>query len=285
MSGKLFAGLNRPLICEHKTSALPFEPTGILHNHDGYEILLFLEGDAGFFSEQRKIPLRRGDLLLIHPYFFHRVEPREECRYDRIVLNITEEYLRENSSTATNLADCFSAAGYGGVGSIRLPEEQLSVFIRLADALEQALQKKQFGDDLLAKSCFVQFMVLLNRSLPSKPSVVCPDCMPRLVSETFSYIEQHLSEDITLSELAGQIHHNADYIGRCFKQVTGLSIQQFIIAKRLAVAQKLLREGTAPGDACCMSGFHDYSNFSRTFAKHIGQSPKQYQKERRTLYS
>ena len=105
--------------------------------------------------------------------------------------------------------------------------------------------------------------------------------MPGLVMETFNYIENHLTEEITLKCLEENLHYNGTYISRRFKRITGISLQNFIIAKKVMLSCKLLREGVSPCNACEMTGFNSYSNFSRTFSKQVGMSPKKYQMENR----
>jgi len=279
-SKKVFSKLDLPFLCEHKTSVLPAASSGIFHNHDGYELLLFLEGEAIFFSEEVCFSPKRGDLILIPPFTFHRVEQKEQSPYDRVLLNLREELLQELSSDITDLSTCFSPAGYRSLSTLHLSENTLTELLQLTGSLEHCLYTNHFGNDVLAKSYLVQFMVLLNRMVPQRNTAACPELMPLIVSNTFAYIEAHLLEEITLSALAKSLHHNGDYISRCFKHATGLSLQQFIITKRLTLAQKLLRKGLSPGDACEQSGFHNYCNFSRTFSKHIGCSPRQYANEK-----
>ena len=64
-----------------------------------------------------------------------------------------------------------------------------------------------------------------------------------------------------------------------------MPIQQYIIEKRLTQAKKLLRMGKPPIDVCFLCGFNNYSNFSRTFSKHLKLSPKQYQISARASFS
>lgn len=64
--------------------------------------------------------------------------------------------------------------------------------------------------------------------------------MPRLIQDTMMYIEEHLAEEITLSDLSAVFFHNGTYISRCFKGVTGLTISQYILYKRISLAQKYL---------------------------------------------
>lgn len=273
---KVFLGLDCPLICEHKTAPLWTDPNGTLHNHDGYELFLFLEGCVTFFSERGGFSLEPGSLLLIPPHIFHRAELKKTACCDRFVINVREELMKEISTSASNLASCFSPEGAPALTLLRPDADTFRELVRTAGTLECCLRKKQFGDDVLANACLVQFMVTANRILPCRDALPSTSLMPAVVSETFAYIEHHLSEDITLSGLAAQLHHNGDYISRCFKKTAGISLQQFIITKRLAVAQRLLREGRTPGEACRLSGFRNYCNFSRTFSGHTGCSPGKY---------
>lgn len=55
--------------------------------------------------------------------------------------------------------------------------------------------------------------------------------------------------------------------------------------KRAPQAKKLLRMGKPPIDVCFLCGFNNYSNFSRTFSKHLKLSPKQYQISTRASFS
>jgi YesN/AraC family two-component response regulator len=100
--------------------------------------------------------------------------------------------------------------------------------------------------------------------------------MPSLVSNAIAYIEQNISKGITLNDLSEHFHHNGTYISRTFKKTTGISLNNYIIQKRINISKKYMCAGYRPYDACYLSGFNDYSNFSRTFKKQTGLSPKEF---------
>jgi AraC-like DNA-binding protein len=101
--------------------------------------------------------------------------------------------------------------------------------------------------------------------------------VPSYIIQTFQYINLHLLEEIHLDTLAELSHINKYYLCRSFRSYTGISIGQYIIEKRLILATKKIQAGISPSDACFQSGFNNYPNFSRTFSKRIGLSPKAYQ--------
>ena len=240
--GRKFTALESELSCEYKTIQHAIDPSMVLHNHDGHEILLVLSGKLNFFTEFGGVRLERGDLICIHELDFHRGELLTHDEYDRVLIE--------------------KAVGY-------------------AKALQEALKGKRPGDDLVADAFFKLIMVQLNSHFTQSAMMKHTEIMPKLVTETFQYIENHLWEEINLSRLEEELHYNGTYISRCFKRITGITLQQFIIAKKVTLSCKLLREGYAPCDVCYMTGFNNYSNYSRTFSKQMGKSPKKYQMDYR----
>lgn len=83
---------DRDFICFCKDS--PITVTSMIHNHDGYEIYLFLSGEIRIIFENDNRIMKRGDLVLIPPpYVFHFAVPVGSSTYSRVVINIKESYM------------------------------------------------------------------------------------------------------------------------------------------------------------------------------------------------
>lgn len=94
------------------------------------------------------------------------------------------------------------------------------------------------------------------------------------------YIEAHIAEDIHRDDLAKYVYLNPDYLNRVFKQETGYSLKEYILEKKMALAQKLLRTTRLPvGVISCRVGFTQISHFSATYKKQFGCTPMQERKE------
>lgn len=278
-TNNIFSILDNDVICQHKLETLPQFPDITFHNHDGYEIFLFLEGDTDYYVEGSGKHLEKGDLILTAPYVFHSSDSRYTRTYERIVINIKDSYMKTLCSHVTDLSLCFSKASHNRMNLIKLSEEEIKLFTLLTTELESNLSATSFGSELMIPALLTQILVMLNKkTLADDSHIIFTSVMPKIVKDTISYINEHITEAVSLSDLSRNIHHNADYISRCFKSVTGVSVQQFIIEKRCSLAKKYLSEGISPCDACFLSGFNNYSNFSRTFSKYTGMSPKQYQR-------
>lgn len=278
---KKFTALEAEILCECKTITAPLDYSMDLHNHDGYEVLLVLRGIVNLYTEFGGSRLERGDLICMDELSFHRVEVITRGIYDRIVVNVKRHVLEAASSRQTDLQTCFRRSHLSNVNVIHLSEEEIWQLDLYAHSLQTSLLGKMPGDEILTDACLKQNMVTVNRHFLEQDIHPRTEIMPGLVMETFKYIENHLAEEITLKNLEESLHYNGTYISRCFKRIAGISLQSFIIAKKIMLSCKLLREGMSPCDVCDMTGFNSYSNFSRTFSKQVGMSPKKYQMENR----
>ena len=135
----------------------------------------------------------------------------------------------------------------------------------------------EYGHDCLCHAYILQLLVKINQLNKHLNRQMLPDIMPPLVSQTLKYIDSHLTEELSLQALSNELFHNGVYISRCFKKVTGLSIQQYMFKKRIQLSQKYLKEGKSVTESCALAGFNNYSNFSRSFSQSVGMSPKKYQ--------
>lgn len=88
------------------------------------------------------------------------------------------------------------------------------------------------------------------------------------------YIHAHLETEISLEDLSKTAMVSKYHFLRLFKNHTGLTPHQYIIAKRIHKAKELVLEGESLSLAGLHAGFSDQSHFIRSFRKIYGYSPK-----------
>lgn len=97
------------------------------------------------------------------------------------------------------------------------------------------------------------------------------------VVEAKRHIEEHLSEEITLEELADLVGLTPTYFSYFFKKETGSTFSQYRIAMRMELAQKLLAiPHMKIMDVAEQVGYTDYPHFNKMFKKCTGLSPTEY---------
>lgn len=277
--GRKLEILDNEIICMYKTVEQAISTSLFFHNHDGYELLILLDGELDLYWDGGGRKLTRGDLACIAPYAFHGAVLQTPGCYDRICINIRESFLPLLSSDRTDFVPLFSGQVKGEPNWQHFSDEELGRLVPLTRRLQQALEGQEWGDDLLSQALLTELLILIGRHSGITDISRQPCIMPDLVTHTFAYINSHLTKEISLDSLAASVHHNSSYIGRCFKKITGTTVNQYIILKRVALAQQYLREGRSLSEVCYMAGFQNYSHFSRTFRAHTGLSPRQYQTE------
>jgi len=96
-----------------------------------------------------------------------------------------------------------------------------------------------------------------------------------LIRELGEYIEENLVEDITLSDLAKVVHLSPFHFARCFKASTGLAPHQYVTARRIDLAKRLVMTSAAPVQEIAWSiGYDNLSHFRRQFAAQFGVVPR-----------
>ncbi|MEV5029308.1 AraC family transcriptional regulator [Paenibacillus sp. LPE1-1-1.1] len=91
-----------------------------------------------------------------------------------------------------------------------------------------------------------------------------------------SYIEEHLSENMSVDTLAQLVHFHPNYFIRMFKSTTGLSPIQYVNRKRMDKARQLLTFTSQSISAVAESLGMDATYFSRVFKEYTALSPSEY---------
>ena len=101
-------------------------------------------------------------------------------------------------------------------------------------------------------------------------------CMSRVLT----YINAHLDQSISLSDLAHEAHLSVYYFATQFKRSTGFSPQRFILQYRVNRARELLRTTSLSVlDVSLDLGFRHQNNFTRAFRRITGTTPSRFRQE------
>ena len=80
-------------------TATPSNTNFQLHNHDEYEIFLFLEGDSKYVVEDKTYTLEPWDIIIIRKHEMHRIYHNRTIPYRRLVLMVSPLFFQENGCT------------------------------------------------------------------------------------------------------------------------------------------------------------------------------------------
>jgi AraC family transcriptional regulator len=152
------------------------------------------------------------------------------------------------------------------------------ILLGIAHAFKRACVAEQTIADIEASSLA---HLVARRLLVAYCGVELPDATLRgskmsevAIRTVCDFIEEHLSTQITLEELAALVHLSPFHFARCFKATMGLAPHQYVIARRMELAKQLLLTPTSNISEVAWSiGYENISHFRRLFAIHIGVAP------------
>ena len=242
------------------------------HYHTFHKIIEFLGGESGYGVEGKQYLLQPGDLVLVPQGCIHRPEAEPNAPYERRILYLSPEFLRRAGGSC-DLAACFDRA-----------REEFRFVVHPADgtggaqlaALEHAEREDAFGRELLAQSLLFQFLIGLNRAMADDLlQYAKPAAYDRKIEAILRYLSEHLTEPVSIDDLAARFFVSKYHMMRQFRAQTGYTIHGYLTGKRLMFARAMIAAGTPVLQASEESGFGDYSAFLRAYRKQFGAEPNQ----------
>lgn len=123
---------------------------------------------------------------------------------------------------------------------------------------------KQYADYLIAKS--MEYVADVEET-------------ESIVNRLKDYLDDHYCDSVSRSDLADLVYLNPDYLSRLFKKEMNMSINAYLIDKRLEKAKALLVHSDLPVHMVSMEvGYNNFSYFTKLFREKTGQTPNDYRK-------
>jgi AraC family transcriptional regulator len=147
-------------------------------------------------------------------------------------------------------------------------------------AVDSELTSGGAGGRLAAESLANVLAVQLIRHVSTPHLIRRTDgSLPRKkLAAVVEYIMENLDANPTLEEMAAVVHLSPFHFARQFKTATGLPPHQYVIARRIERAKKLMREedDLSLAQVALNVGFSDQSQFTNHFKRMIGVTPGQF---------
>ena len=97
----------------------------------------------------------------------------------------------------------------------------------------------------------------------------------RRLKDVLSYIEDNLSQNISLDDIAGVAGLSVSHFKGLFRESVGLPVHQYVIRRRVERAKSLLGEGKMPISQIALeTGFAHQSHLAHHMRRLLGVSPK-----------
>ncbi|MFP3122248.1 response regulator [Ectobacillus funiculus] len=141
---------------------------------------------------------------------------------------------------------------------------------KLIEAVEQALETEASIEraDYIEKVADPKLLNIESSQTSKSP-----------IKEALQYVNNNLSRQISLKDVAGTVHLNPSYFSVLFKEQTRLTFSEYLTRKRLQTAKKLLLTTNLPIEEVAQeTGYQTAKYFIKLFKEYEGITPSKYRK-------
>jgi len=243
-------------------------------NPNSYEIIQILSGEGSAFLQDRTYPLCAGMLLLIDAASLHCILPSDVSTYCRNKLIVDKQYLHKLFAAMQSEKMLLSFFQPHAGSCFYLKETDAEQVDRLFASMESEFARDLPDGQVPVCSSLLSIFVLCSR--------FTQQVMPRTddkLAPVMQYVRMHYQEELTVENIAEQMHMSKFYLCHMFRKQTGLTVMQYLYEQRLAAAKRLLQASSESiSDIAYSCGFGSSSHFCTWFRKKEGMSPREYRK-------
>ncbi|MDD6327125.1 MAG: AraC family transcriptional regulator [Lachnospiraceae bacterium] len=165
------------------------------------------------------------------------------------------------------------------IKSTRLSDDSLLNITRLIRQMEKELSVQYDGFwPCRSRSYFIELLFTINFCYSTNPYTL--ESYSKLTTQIIDYLNQHISDIITLDTLTNQFHINRNTLNDLFIQETGMTCLSFLLSLRMDLAKLWLRETEIPiAEIAQRLSYLDSNYFTKVFRKSCGCSPSEYRNQ------
>ncbi|MDP4090905.1 MAG: AraC family transcriptional regulator [Bacillota bacterium] len=274
-----FAGIDFPFFIGKGVHYKPFLP----HTHNFTELEIITSGSADHIVEGKAYNIKKGDVVVLVPPFVHELQNVQELEHYNFKFDLEKLILLEtdieklSSFQSLFILQPFYRYQHDYVNHMTLDSDSFSKVKILCDLIYEEWTSKRDGYKWVIKSYFLALLTYLARSY--SPKVIGGSPKIKDIIDTVSYIQENLSQKITVSNLSSMACLSERQYTRVFKEIYGVSPIIYVINCRLTLACRMMKNTQKSLSEISMScGFGDKVYFCKLFKNRYGITPGQYRK-------
>ncbi|WP_418040903.1 helix-turn-helix domain-containing protein [Paenibacillus xylanilyticus] len=193
---------------------------------------------------------------------------KEECT--AVIRAITREVLKQRLGKA-NIHQLY----------VQLSGELVKTLVQTGGEVTAVIGEGSSYTDALARAETVQDMETCVLTICSKIIDYHREKRSKMTDVTLQlateFMDNHYNKNISVDNVAEHVKRSSSYLGRIFKESTGMTVNDYLIQLRIKRAMELLKETDASVEEVCREiGYANVSYFNKIFKARTGLTPGQF---------
>lgn len=239
------------------------------HSHDFVEFFYVLGGKGRFLVENEIFDVNQDDCIVVNPHIDHTEKSLDSSPLEYIVLG------------ASGLSFSFTNNSDYETHSIHNYKDSHHDMLFFLKALLKEVEPVDSYSDSVCQNLFEVLIINMMRHTNLTFSTTANQRFGHENSIAKRYIDKNFKDNVSLDDLARVTHLNKFYLSHSFSEHFGISPINYLLSRRLKESKYLLlTTNYSMAQIAQIVGFSSPSYFSQYFLKAVGQTPRQFRKEK-----
>lgn len=237
----------------------------VAHAHEKLELMFFFDTkECDYICQNNNLKFKQNDLLVVNPFEVHSCNNwGENCKVICVLIDLKKLNI-------PSLCELYFKS------KISNDQQITNIF----ENIKQILFSSKLNT--LEKDCKINSLIYKLLAVLSKYSSTIKNHSNRLneLKDILKFIEQNISQNISIAQLANIMHLSEDRFYHIFKEHTGISPTEYILARRIEKACYYLENTDMKISQIAQEcSFCTSSYFAKKFKSVIRITPNQYRKQ------
>ena len=251
------------------------------HWHTSIEIFAVLKGRLTFFLNEVEYPLEAGELIIINSNEIHSIHAPETN--ETVILQIPLKQF-EKYFTAQRFIRFTSAARVARDKKSKAPDNRkLAFFI---EELYKVYRAKEEGWEYRTMALYYNILYLMikdYRETEAAQEEIQDSRRLDALSKITTYMREHYTEELKLSDMATLFGYSDAYLSRMFKKYAKVNFKSYLQDIRMAYAyRELMNTDHTISQIALDNGFASNRSFAKEFQKRYQILPSAVERDKRS---
>ncbi len=247
------------------------------HYHEGVEIFRILDGSAKIVINNRPLSIEKDDVIIVNPFEAHGTYLSEtDAAFSRICVMFHPYHV----FPAESGNDRFFADLKGMSFENRIPASHPAnpALLQCIDRITSLFEEKRDGWTVETFAELMRFYSISVSNHLYREQSGNTSYMFDFMTRVSTYIEDHLDEDISTTDIAAYCQYSTEHFCRLFKKCFDKTFKDYLNVYRIQHAKDFIDLGNfnTIAEIASKCGFNNQNHFSHMFKKYIGALPSEY---------